>query len=92
MRLGTRVDAVDLIDAGYDEVVIATGVTPRVPAIPGIDHPKVLSYAEAVRDGRPVGRSVAVIGAGGIGVDVSEFLTTRTPPRSTSRSGSVSGG
>ncbi|MBM4475046.1 FAD-dependent oxidoreductase [Rhodococcus hoagii] len=74
VRLGTRVDAVDLIDAGYDEVVIATGVTPRVPSIPGIDHPKVLSYAEAVRDGRPVGRSVAVIGAGGIGVDVSEFL------------------
>ncbi|BCN49815.1 NADPH-dependent 2,4-dienoyl-CoA reductase [Prescottella equi] len=80
VRLGTRVDAVDLIDAGYDEVVIATGVTPRVPAIPGIDHPKVLSYAEAVRDGRPVGRSVAVIGAGGIGVDVSEFLTHAHSP------------
>ena len=80
VRLGTRVDAVDLIDAGYDEVVIATGVTPRVPAIPGIDPPKVLSYAEAVRDGRPVGRSVAVIGAGGIGVDVSEFLTHAHSP------------
>ncbi|WP_337456124.1 NADPH-dependent 2,4-dienoyl-CoA reductase [Prescottella sp. D32] len=80
VRLGTRVDAVDLIDAGYDEVVIATGVTPRVPAIAGIDHPKVLSYAEAVRDGRPVGRSVAVIGAGGIGVDVSEFLTHAHSP------------
>ncbi|OQQ24056.1 NADPH-dependent 2,4-dienoyl-CoA reductase [Prescottella equi] len=80
VRLGTRVDAVDLIDAGYDEVVIATGVTPRVPSIPGIDHPKVLSYAEAVRDGRPVGRSVAVIGAGGIGVDVSEFLTHAHSP------------
>ncbi|MCA1007456.1 NADPH-dependent 2,4-dienoyl-CoA reductase [Rhodococcus hoagii] len=80
VRLGTRVDAVDLIDAGYDEVVIATGVTPRMPDIPGIDHPKVLSYAEAVRDGKPVGRSVAVIGAGGIGVDVSEFLTHEQSP------------
>ena len=48
---------------------------PRVPRIPGIDHPMVLSYAELVRDGTPVGRRVAVIGAGGIGFDVSEFLT-----------------
>lgn len=80
VRLGTRIAAVDLVDAGYDEVVIATGVVPRVPDIPGIDHPKVLSYAEAVRDGRPVGRSVAVIGAGGIGVDVSEFLTHEHSP------------
>lgn len=80
VRLGTRVDAVDLIDTGYDEVVIATGVTPRMPDIPGIDHAKVLSYAEAVRDGKPVGRSVAVIGAGGIGVDVSEFLTHDQSP------------
>ncbi|MDH6678481.1 2,4-dienoyl-CoA reductase (NADPH2) [Rhodococcus sp. LBL1] len=80
VRLGTRVEAAALIDAGYDEVVIATGVVPRVPDIPGIDHPKVLSYAEAVRDGRPVGKSVAVIGAGGIGVDVSEFLTHEHSP------------
>ncbi|MDH6283271.1 NADPH-dependent 2,4-dienoyl-CoA reductase [Prescottella agglutinans] len=80
VRLGTRVEAAELIDAGYDEVVIATGVVPRVPDIPGIDHPKVLSYAEAVRDGRPVGQSVAVIGAGGIGVDVSEFLTHEHSP------------
>jgi len=80
VRVGTRVEAVDLIDAGYDEVVIATGVTPRVPDIPGIDHPKVLTYAEVVRDGKPVGTSVAVIGAGGIGVDVSEFLTHEHSP------------
>ncbi|WP_430333281.1 FAD-dependent oxidoreductase [Rhodococcus sp. ACT016] len=80
VRLGTRAQAADLIDAGYDEVVIATGVVPRIPAIPGIDHPKVLSYADVVRDGRPVGRSVAVIGAGGIGVDVSEFLTHEHSP------------
>ncbi|GAB2629961.1 NADPH-dependent 2,4-dienoyl-CoA reductase [Prescottella soli] len=80
VRLGTRVEAAELIASGYDEVVIATGVVPRVPDIPGIDHPKVLSYAEVVRDGRPVGKSVAVIGAGGIGVDVSEFLTHEHSP------------
>ncbi len=74
VHLNTRVDAQTLVDGGYDEVVLATGVTPRVPAIPGVDHPSVLSYAELVRDGRPAGERVAVIGAGGIGVDVSEFL------------------
>lgn len=77
VRLDTRVTADDLVGS-YDEVVVATGVTPRVPAIPGIDHPKVLTYPEVVRDGKPVGDSVAVIGAGGIGVDVSEFLTNET--------------
>ncbi|WP_405061790.1 NADPH-dependent 2,4-dienoyl-CoA reductase [Kribbella sp. NBC_01505] len=78
LHLGRRATAEDL--AGFDEVVLATGVVPRVPAIPGIDHPKVLSYAEVVRDGKPVGGTVAVIGAGGIGVDVSEFLTTAESP------------
>ncbi|RVW04774.1 NADPH-dependent 2,4-dienoyl-CoA reductase [Rhodococcus spongiicola] len=80
VRLGTRVEAAELIAADYDEVVIATGVTPRVPDIPGIDHPKVLSYADVVRDGATVGDTVAVIGAGGIGVDVSEFLTHEHSP------------
>ncbi|QBJ95099.1 NADPH-dependent 2,4-dienoyl-CoA reductase [Rhodococcus sp. ABRD24] len=80
VRLGTRVTAAELIATGYDEVILATGVTPRVPAIAGIDHPKVLSYAEVVRDGKPVGKTVAVIGAGGIGVDVSEFLTHEHSP------------
>ncbi len=73
VRLGTEAS----IDAlgGFDEVVIATGVTPRVPAIPGIDHPKAVLYS-AVLDGSVVpGKRVAVIGAGGIGVDVSVFLT-----------------
>ncbi|MFZ2174295.1 MAG: NADPH-dependent 2,4-dienoyl-CoA reductase [Rhodococcus sp. (in: high G+C Gram-positive bacteria)] len=79
VRLETRVRAADLVGR-YDEVVVATGVTPRVPSIPGIDHPKVLTYPEVVRDGRPVGKSVAVIGAGGIGVDVSEFLTHEHSP------------
>ncbi|MFD1815512.1 FAD-dependent oxidoreductase [Rhodococcus gannanensis] len=75
VHLNTRVDATALAEGGYDDVVLATGVTPRIPAIPGVDHPSVLSYAELVRDGRPAGDRVAVIGAGGIGVDVSEFLT-----------------
>ncbi|WP_105365269.1 NADPH-dependent 2,4-dienoyl-CoA reductase [Mycobacterium sp. ITM-2016-00316] len=77
VRLGTRATVDDL--AGYDDVVLATGVTPRMPAIPGIDHPKVLSYAE-VLSGAAVGDSVAVIGAGGIGFDVSEFLVTGQSP------------
>ena len=77
VRLGVRAGADDL--AGFDDVVLASGVTPRLPAIPGIDHPKVLTYAQAIT-GAPVGKSVAVIGAGGIGFDVSEFLTTDESP------------
>ena len=73
VRLGTTADVTGL--AGFDEVVIATGVEPRVPAIPGTDHPKAVLYSE-VLDGSVVpGEKVAVIGAGGIGVDVSVFLT-----------------
>jgi 2,4-dienoyl-CoA reductase (NADPH2) len=78
VNLGIRVSAAEL--AGYDHVVLATGVTPRMPAIPGIDHPMVLSYAEAITGAKPIGNSVAVIGAGGIGFDVSEFLVTETSP------------
>ncbi|MEU0793862.1 NADPH-dependent 2,4-dienoyl-CoA reductase [Amycolatopsis sp. NPDC005961] len=78
LHLGTRVTAGDL--TGFDEVVLATGVAPRVPSLPGIDHPKVLSYVDVVRHGKPVGERVAVIGAGGIGVDVSEFLTHTASP------------
>jgi 2,4-dienoyl-CoA reductase (NADPH2) len=77
VRLGTRVGVEEL--TGFDDVVLATGVTPRLPDIPGIDHPKVLTYAQAIT-GAPVGASVAVIGAGGIGFDVSEFLTTELSP------------
>jgi len=71
----TRVTAADLLAGGFDEVVLATGVVPRQTSIPGADHPKVLSYLDVLRDGKPVGKTVAVIGAGGIGFDVSEFLT-----------------
>ncbi|WP_432055660.1 FAD-dependent oxidoreductase [Streptomyces sp. bgisy022] len=73
LRLDTHVTADDV--AGYDEVVVATGVTPRVPEIPGVDHPSVLGYLDVLRDGAPVGDRVAILGAGGIGFDVAEFLT-----------------
>lgn len=76
VHLGRRVAADELVAAGFDEVVVATGVEPRVPAIPGVDHPSVITYAELVRGERVAGERVAVIGAGGVGVDVCEFLTT----------------
>ena len=80
VHLGRRAEADDLAAAGFDEVVVATGVAPRMPSVPGIEHPMVMSYAELVRGERTAGRRVAVIGAGGIGVDVSEFLTTEHSP------------
>ncbi|MFE3400836.1 NADPH-dependent 2,4-dienoyl-CoA reductase [Streptomyces anulatus] len=73
VRLSTRADAGTL--DGYDEIVLATGVEPRTPAIPGTDHPNVVSYLDVLRDGAPVGDRVAIVGAGGIGFDVAEFLT-----------------
>ena len=72
LRLNTDVTADDL--AGFDEVVIATGVIPRDPSIPGQDRPNVLSYIDVLAGKAPVGKTVAVVGAGGIGFDVSEFL------------------
>ncbi|WP_294611077.1 FAD-dependent oxidoreductase, partial [uncultured Roseovarius sp.] len=72
LRLGQAVSAHDLV--GFDEVIIATGVIPRDPGIPGEDAANVLSYIDVLRDKAPVGRRVAVIGAGGIGFDVAEFL------------------
>jgi 2,4-dienoyl-CoA reductase (NADPH2) len=78
VRLGTRVSAGDL--AGFDHVVLATGVAPRIPDVPGIDHPMVLTYGEAITGVKPLGKRVAVIGAGGIGFDVSEFLVTDSSP------------
>jgi 2,4-dienoyl-CoA reductase (NADPH2) len=73
VRLDTWVTADDI--AGHDEVVVATGVVPRVPDIPGVDHPRVLGYLDVLRDGAPVGDRVAVLGAGGIGFDVAAYLT-----------------
>ncbi|WP_069886654.1 NADPH-dependent 2,4-dienoyl-CoA reductase [Streptomyces luteocolor] len=75
VRLNTVVTAEQLKEAAYDEVVLATGVTPRTPEIPGIDHPSVVGYLDVLRDDAPVGERVAIIGAGGIGFDVAEFLT-----------------
>ncbi|MFF3288732.1 FAD-dependent oxidoreductase [Streptomyces sp. NPDC003023] len=75
VRLGTWVTADDVTADDFDEVVVATGVTPRTPDIEGVDHPSVVGYLDVLRDGAPVGEQVAVIGAGGIGFDVAEFLT-----------------
>jgi len=73
LQLGRRVAAADLTE--FDEVILATGIKPRTPDIPGIDNPKVISYLDAIQQRKPVGQKVAVIGAGGIGFDVSEFIT-----------------
>ena len=73
LRLGQRATADDLM--GFDEVIIATGVTPRDPGIPGQDADHVLSYVDVLAGNAPVGKSVAIIGAGGIGFDVAEFLS-----------------
>ncbi|GAB3686371.1 oxidoreductase [Salinisphaera aquimarina] len=79
LKLDTRVDAGDLQDQRFDEIVIATGVNPRTPAIDGIEHPKVASYVDVIHGRVEAGARVAVIGAGGIGFDVSEFLTHSRP-------------
>ncbi len=76
VKLNKRVSSEDLVNAGYDDVVIATGVLPRDPKIPGQDHPMVLSYIDVLRGKAPVGKRVAIIGAGGIGFDVAEYLVT----------------
>ena len=74
LRLNTRVDVPQLLAGTFDEIILATGIAPRTPAIEGIDNPKVLSYLDVILERKPVGAKVAVIGAGGIGFDVSEFL------------------
>ncbi|NMG75551.1 NAD(P)-binding protein [Aromatoleum diolicum] len=74
LRLNQRVTAGDLAGR-FDSVLLATGIAPRTPNIPGIEHPKVTNYIDVITGRKPVGRKVAVIGAGGIGFDVSEFLT-----------------
>ncbi len=73
--LGRQADVATLTGGDFDEVVLASGVVPRIPAIDGLDHPKVLSYVDVLLHGRPVGQSVAIVGAGGIGFDVAEFLS-----------------
>ncbi|MBP7369889.1 MAG: NADPH-dependent 2,4-dienoyl-CoA reductase [Arenimonas sp.] len=74
VKLQHTADADELKKSGFDEIILATGITPRGVAIKGIQHPKVLSYLEVLRDKKPVGKTVAIIGAGGIGFDVAEYL------------------
>ena len=74
VKLNTRVQADDIKNGNFDEVILATGIQPRSPKIEGIEHPKVLNYLDVLKHKKPVGKRVAVIGAGGIGFDVSEFL------------------
>ena len=81
LRLRTKADVEAL--RGYDEVVIATGIVPRRVAFPGSDDARVLSYLDVLAHDRPVGRRVAIIGAGGIGFDVAEFLVEHAPSPTT---------
>jgi len=74
LHLSQQVNAKQLVEAGYEEVILATGIRPRRLSLPGIDLPKVLSYVDVVQNKVPVGERVAIIGAGGIGFDVAEFL------------------
>lgn len=83
LQLNTLATAKTLRSAGYDEVIICTGVTPRTPQIPGIDHAKVVSYTDVLYGRVEVGKSAALIGAGGIGFDVAEFLSHSGPSPAT---------
>lgn len=82
LYLGQRQSAESLLGGGFDEVILATGIRPRTPNIPGIEHAKVMSYLNVLRDHKPVGDKVAVIGAGGIGFDVAEYLVEGKGDRS----------
>ncbi|WP_145534043.1 FAD-dependent oxidoreductase [Yersinia thracica] len=72
-QLNTPVQAGQLAD--FDEIILACGIQPRLPAIKGVEHPKVLTYLDVLRDKKPVGERVAIIGAGGIGFDTAEYLS-----------------
>ncbi|WP_395011428.1 FAD-dependent oxidoreductase [Undibacterium sp.] len=81
VHLGKRVTREELIAQGFDHIIVATGITPRTPRIEGVNHPKVMSYLDVILHKKPVGKKVAIIGAGGIGFDVAEYLLhdTNTP-------------
>ncbi|MEN9867163.1 MAG: NADPH-dependent 2,4-dienoyl-CoA reductase [Pseudomonadota bacterium] len=74
LQLGQRVTRAQLEAQGFDDIIVATGIVPRSPKIEGIDHPKVLSYLDVLQHNAKVGKRVAIIGAGGIGFDVGEYL------------------
>lgn len=80
LKLNQRVSADDLLH--FDETILATGITPRTPPIDGIDHPKVLTYLDVLRDKAPVGQRVAIIGCGGIGFDTAMYLSQPGSPTS----------
>lgn len=75
LALNTAADAQSLARGGFDDIVLSSGVAARIPEIPGIDHPKVITYPDLLSGARQAGDSVAIIGAGGIGFDVAAFLT-----------------
>ncbi|MCU6480331.1 FAD-dependent oxidoreductase [Arthrobacter sp. A2-55] len=77
LRLNTAATADSLLAGGFDEVVLATGVSPRSPEIDGVGHHSVLNYLDVLRDKQPVGTNVAILGAGGIGFDVAEYITAQ---------------
>ena len=83
LRLSTRATSAELAAAAFDAVVVATGVTPRAVRFPGSDDARVLSYLDVLRDSKPVGGRVAIIGAGGIGFDMAEFLVEDAPSPTT---------
>ncbi len=83
VHLNTRAEATALAKQAFDAVLVATGVTPRDPRIPGQEHPMVMGYQDAVMGRREIGKRVALIGAGGIGFDVAEFLTQDAPSPTT---------
>ena len=72
--------SIESLQSGFDEVILATGIVPRSVNLPGADSPKILSYLDVLRDHKEVGPRVAIIGAGGIGFDVAEYLTTPQSP------------
>ena len=79
LKLNTRVDAAMLAGLGFDEIVVATGIEPRRPELDGIDHPKVVGYIDAILGRKPIGKRVAIMGAGGIGFDVAELVSHAGP-------------
>ncbi|MBS0409808.1 MAG: NADPH-dependent 2,4-dienoyl-CoA reductase [Proteobacteria bacterium] len=79
LRLNTQADPDSLKAAGFDEVIVATGIEPRRPQLEGIDHPKVVGYIDAILGRKPIGQRVAIMGAGGIGFDVAELITHSGP-------------
>ncbi len=78
LHLGKRVSREELVAQGFDHIIVATGILPRTPRIDGVNHPKVMSYLDVLLHKKPVGKKVAIIGAGGIGFDVAEYLVHDT--------------